>query len=164
MLDIYGFEIFEMNSFEQLCINYCNEKLQQLFIELVIKREQVCFYSFFFRSFLFGCSRVFRRSLCLQEEYQNEGITWKDIEFFNNKIICDLVEDARAGIFAILDEKCLMVGTMTDKDFLDHMDRQHAHHKHYSSRQTDASDKVLRRDQDFRLKHFAGDVRENNDG
>ena len=48
LLDIYGFEIFGQNSFEQFCINYCNEKLQQLFIELTLKSEQ--------------------------EEYQREGI------------------------------------------------------------------------------------------
>lgn len=60
VLDIYGFEIFQLNSFEQLCINYCNEKLQQLFIEIVLKREQ--------------------------EEYRREGIVWKDIDYFNNKV------------------------------------------------------------------------------
>ena len=40
ILDIYGFEIFGINGFEQFCINYCNEKLQQLFIELTLKSEQ----------------------------------------------------------------------------------------------------------------------------
>jgi hypothetical protein len=59
-------QIFEVNSFEQLCINYCNEKLQQLFIELVLEREQA--------------------------EYKAEGIPWKDVEYFNNKMICDMVE------------------------------------------------------------------------
>ena len=66
VLDIYGFEIFQYNSFEQLCINYVNEKLQQIFIELTLKAEQ--------------------------EEYRAEGIPWKDIQYFNNKPICDLVE------------------------------------------------------------------------
>ncbi len=40
LLDIYGFEIFGLNGFEQFCINYCNEKLQQLFIELTLRSEQ----------------------------------------------------------------------------------------------------------------------------
>jgi myosin-1 len=54
VLDIYGFEVFGENGFEQLCINYCNERLQQLFVELVLRREQ--------------------------EEYQREGIKWKQVK------------------------------------------------------------------------------------
>lgn len=54
LLDIYGFEILSTNGFEQICINFCNEKLQQLFIELTLKQEQV--------------------------EYKKEGITWVPVE------------------------------------------------------------------------------------
>lgn len=66
VLDIYGFEIFQYNSFEQLCINFVNEKLQQIFIELTLKAEQ--------------------------EEYVAEGIPWKEIKYYNNKPVCDLIE------------------------------------------------------------------------
>eukprot|EP00049_Salpingoeca_infusionum_P022424 m.6615 g.6615 ORF g.6615 m.6615 type:complete len:998 (-) comp5177_c1_seq1:342-3335(-) len=132
VLDIYGFEIFTNNSFEQLCINYCNEKLQQLFIELVLKREQ--------------------------EEYLAEGITWTDVSFFNNRIICDMIEHPRTGVLTILDEKCLMAGRMTDKDFLEHMDKLLSRHGHYASRITDRADKSLAPNIHFRITHFAGDV------
>ena len=66
-MDIYGFEIFEENSFEQFCINYCNEKLQQLFIENVLKSEQ--------------------------EEYEREGIAWTTIDYFNNAHIVKVRND-----------------------------------------------------------------------
>jgi len=58
-------------SFEQLCINFCNEKLQQLFIELTLKSEQ--------------------------EEYSREGIEWEHVKYFNNKVICDLIEEKHSG-------------------------------------------------------------------
>ena len=66
VLDIAGFEIFKHNSFEQLCINYVNEKLQQIFIQLTLKADQ--------------------------EESRAEGIQWEDVDYFNNKICCDLIE------------------------------------------------------------------------
>lgn len=50
-----------------------------------------------------------------QEEYQREGITWTHIEYFNNQIICDLVEQSHKGIIAIMDEACLVVGKVTDE-------------------------------------------------
>ncbi|XP_053206398.1 unconventional myosin-Id-like [Panonychus citri] len=132
VLDIYGFEIFDINSFEQLCINYCNEKLQQLFIELVLKQEQ--------------------------EEYQREGIEWKHIDYFNNSIICDLIEEPHKGIIAILDEACLNVGKVTDEILLENMDKKLSNHAHYVSRRLRPAEKSLEHNRDFRVKHYAGDV------
>ncbi|XP_017855457.1 unconventional myosin ID [Drosophila busckii] len=132
VLDIYGFEIFDSNSFEQFCINYCNEKLQQLFIELVLKQEQ--------------------------EEYQREGIEWTNIEYFNNKIICDLVEQPHKGIIAIMDEACLSVGNVNDDTLLGAMDKNLSKHPHYTSRQLKPTDKELKHREDFRITHYAGDV------
>ncbi|KAK3104099.1 hypothetical protein FSP39_024410 [Pinctada imbricata] len=132
VLDIYGFEIFDNNSFEQFCINYCNEKLQQLFIELVLKQEQ--------------------------DEYMREGIEWVHIEYFNNKIIVDLVEQQHKGILAILDEACLSVGKVTDEMFLTAMSQKLSKHDHYTSRSVNPSDKTLEHNRDFRIKHYAGEV------
>lgn len=53
-----------------------------------------------------------------QEEYKQEGIEWQTVEFFNNQIICDLVERPHQGVLAIMDEACLNVGKITDEVFL----------------------------------------------
>uniref|UniRef100_A0A6Q2Z2D8 Myosin IG n=1 Tax=Esox lucius TaxID=8010 RepID=A0A6Q2Z2D8_ESOLU len=132
VLDIYGFEIFDNNSFEQFCINYCNEKLQQLFIELILRQEQ--------------------------EEYQREGITWQHIEYFNNQIIVDLVEQPHKGIISVLDEACLTGGQVTDTVCLQSMDTKLGQHPHYSSRKLNPSDKTMEFHRDFRIRHYAGDV------
>ncbi|CAF1389118.1 unnamed protein product [Rotaria sordida] len=135
VLDIYGFEIFENNSFEQLCINYCNEKLQQLFIELVLKQEQ--------------------------DEYESENIIWQHIDYFNNKIICDLIEQPRIGILANLDEACQIVGTITDEIFLKSINKTFKNHKYYSSWELTPGDKIWKNidtNKLFLIRHYAGDV------
>ncbi|XP_063053873.1 unconventional myosin-Va-like [Engraulis encrasicolus] len=81
VLDIYGFETFEVNSFEQFCINYANEKLQQQFNLHVFKLEQ--------------------------EEYMKEDIPWMLIDFHDNQPCISLIE-AKLGILDLLDEECKM--------------------------------------------------------
>ncbi|XP_034048417.1 LOW QUALITY PROTEIN: unconventional myosin-Ih [Thalassophryne amazonica] len=133
LLDIYGFEVFSVNSFEQFCINYCNEKLQQLFIQLTLKSEQ--------------------------EEYQLEGIEWEPVPYFNNKIICDLVEEKHRGIIALLDEECLRPGEATDVTFLEKMEEKIGGHPHFVTHKLadQKTRKTLQRG-DFRLLHYAGEV------
>jgi myosin-1 len=135
VLDIYGFEVFETNGFEQFCINYCNEKLQQLFIELVLKQEQ--------------------------EEYQRENINWSHIDYFNNKVICDLVEQPHRGMIAIIDDACFSVGHVDDQLLLEHLSRNLKGHKHFASRDTHLADKSLGIKAEFRIRHYAGDVKYN---
>ncbi|XP_017887268.1 myosin-IB [Ceratina calcarata] len=133
ILDIYGFEIFQKNSFEQFCINYCNEKLQQLFIQLTLKSEQ--------------------------EEYLREGIAWENIQYFNNKVICDLIEEKYKGIISLMDEECLRPGEPTDLSFLEKLNVNLNNHPHYISHMKAdlQTQKIMGRDE-FRLIHYAGDV------
>ena len=92
-------------SFEQFCINFVNEKLQQIFIEKTIKQEQ--------------------------EEYVREGIAWTPVEYFNNRIVCDLIESNKpAGILAFLNEECLL-GKGTDLTFLEKLETNLKSHPHF---------------------------------
>ncbi|KAF7217069.1 transcript variant X1 [Nothobranchius furzeri] len=133
LLDIYGFEVFNVNSFEQFCINYCNEKLQQLFIQLTLKSEQ--------------------------EEYEMEGIEWEPVPYFNNKIICDLVEEKHRGIISLLDEECLRPGEATDLTFLEKMEEKIGGHPHFVTHKLAGKETRKSLDRgDFRLLHYAGEV------
>ena len=123
ILDIYGFEIFDKNSFEQLCINYVNEKLQQIFIQLTLKTEQ--------------------------EEYAREQIQWTPINYFDNKIVCELIEEKRPpGVFAALNDACATAHadpSAADQTFAQRLNA--LSNPHFQPRQGQ-----------FIVKHYAGDV------
>jgi len=81
LLDVFGFEIFERNGFEQLLINYANETLQQLFNEFVFLQDQ--------------------------REYDDEGINWDFIKYPDNQACLDLIESTPIGLLGLLDENSL---------------------------------------------------------
>uniref|UniRef100_A0A8C6XRI0 Unconventional myosin-Ia n=1 Tax=Naja naja TaxID=35670 RepID=A0A8C6XRI0_NAJNA len=135
VLDIYGFEIFQDNSFEQFIINYCNEKLQQIFILLTLKEEQ--------------------------EEYIREGITWTHVDYFDNSIICNLIEDNKSGILAMLDEECLRPGEVNEETFLNKLNQVFAKHQRFESRVTQNAKHIMDASLPvncFRIQHYAGKV------
>lgn len=126
ILDIYGFEIFEQNSFEQICINYVNEKLQQIFIQLTLKAEQ--------------------------DEYVQEQIQWTPIDYFNNKVVCDLIEATRPqpGLFAALNDSIKTAhadSDAADQVFAQRLSMVGANNRHFEDRRGK-----------FIIKHYAGDV------
>lgn len=128
ILDIAGFEIFELNSFEQLCINYTNEKLQQLFNHTMFILEQ--------------------------EEYQREGIEWNFIDFGLDLQPCiDLIERPAGppGILALLDEECWFPKA-TDKSFVEKVVQEQGTHSKFQK------PKQLKDKADFCIMHYAGKV------
>uniref|UniRef100_A0A8D3AST0 Myosin, heavy chain 14, non-muscle n=1 Tax=Scophthalmus maximus TaxID=52904 RepID=A0A8D3AST0_SCOMX len=128
ILDIAGFEIFQLNSFEQLCINYTNEKLQQLFNHTMFILEQ--------------------------EEYQREGIEWNFIDFGLDLQPCiDLIEKPAhpPGVLALLDEECWFPRA-TDRSFVEKVSaEQGSHPKFFRSKQPLG-------EADFSIIHYAGKV------
>ncbi|KAK4425365.1 Myosin-8 [Sesamum alatum] len=105
VLDIYGFESFKTNSFEQFCINLTNEKLQQHFNQHVFKMEQ--------------------------EEYTREEIDWSYIDFVDNQDILDLIEKKPGGIIALLDEAC-MFPRSTHETFAEKLYQTFKDHKRFT--------------------------------
>ncbi|XP_063242397.1 myosin-VIIa-like isoform X2 [Bacillus rossius redtenbacheri] len=105
VLDIFGFENFETNSFEQLCINYANENLQQFFVQHIFKLEQ--------------------------EEYKREGISWQNMAFVDNQDILDMIGMKPINIMALIDEESLFPNG-TDKSLLNKMNSSHGKNKNYN--------------------------------
>ncbi|KAL7535662.1 hypothetical protein ACHAXR_009073, partial [Thalassiosira sp. AJA248-18] len=106
VLDIFGFETFETNNFEQICINYTNEALQQQFNKYVFKLEQ--------------------------DEYEREGILWKFISFPDNQDVLDLIDRKHTGILALLDEQCI-VPRSTDEKFTRYLYAKCDEHERFSA-------------------------------
>ncbi|GER24987.1 myosin XI [Striga asiatica] len=133
VLDIYGFESFKTNSFEQFCINLTNEKLQQHFNQL-------------FDTKLVIWQHVFKME---QEEYTKEEINWSYIEFIDNQDVLDLIEKKPGGIIALLDEAC-MFPRSTHDTFAQKLYQTFKNHKRFSKPKLARSD--------FTISHYAGDV------
>jgi myosin heavy subunit len=128
-LDIAGFEIFGFNTFEQLCINFTNEKLQQ-----------------FFNHFMFVLE---------QEEYKKEGIEWTTVDFGMDLAACIMLIEKPQGIMSILEEEC-MFPKASDKSFNDKLKQTHLGKTAAFGKQS-AKTKG-QRDVDFELHHYAGSV------
>ncbi|XP_078700142.1 uncharacterized protein LOC144926944 isoform X1 [Branchiostoma floridae x Branchiostoma belcheri] len=128
VLDIAGFEIFELNSFEQLCINYTNEKLQQFFNHHMFVNEQ--------------------------EEYKQEAIEWEFVDFGMDLQAClDLIEKP-LGILSMLEEECI-VPKATDQTYLDKLQGQHLGKNPKFGKPKPGKKKY---EAHFQLGHYAGPV------
>ena len=133
VLDIAGFEYFTVNSFEQFCINYCNEKLQQFFNQRILKDEQ--------------------------DLYEKEGLGVKKITFVDNQDCIDLIESKGSGIFSLLDEESKLPKP-SPQHFTEAV---HANNKSHFRLAFPRKSKLrehreIRDDDGFLIRHFAGAV------
>ncbi|XP_044016052.1 myosin-VIIa isoform X1 [Aphidius gifuensis] len=110
VLDIFGFENFHQNSFEQFCINYANENLQQFFVQHIFKLEQ--------------------------EEYNNESINWQHIEFVDNQDALDLIAIKQLNIMSLIDEESKFPKG-TDQTMLAKIHKTHGLHRNYLKPKSD---------------------------
>lgn len=110
VLDIFGFENFDHNSFEQFCINFANENLQQFFVRHIFKLEQ--------------------------EEYNLEGINWQHIEFVDNQDSLDLIAIKQLNIMALIDEESKFPKG-TDQTLLAKLHKTHGAHRNYLKPKSD---------------------------
>merc|ERR1719186_253750 len=133
ILDIAGFEYFTVNSFEQFCINYCNEKLQQFFNQRVLKDEQ--------------------------EIYKKEGLGVKNVSFVDNQDCIDLIESSGRGIFALLDEESKLPKPNCQHFTSAVHNNNGSHFRLALPRKSRLKEHREIRDEDgFLIRHFAGAV------
>jgi len=123
VLDIFGFECFKMNSFEQLCINFTNERLQQFFNQFVFKLEE--------------------------QLYEREGIAWDPLDFPDNQDSVEILQKRGDGVFAMLDEECVVPGG-SDSGFCNKLIKKYKGHRRF--------DEIRTKPTWFVIKHFAGPV------
>lgn len=133
ILDIFGFEIFKDNSFEQFCINFANERLQQYFNEHVLMAEQLL--------------------------YQREALLWNPIDLPNNQDCIDLFTRKPYGIYAILDSTCIQPKGDA-KVFTSNLFKQFKYHPKLrkTERREAAGSKQKEAINGFTIKHYAGAV------
>ncbi|XP_060551449.1 unconventional myosin-VI-like, partial [Ruditapes philippinarum] len=133
LLDIAGFEYFQVNSFEQFCINYCNEKLQQFFNDRILKEEQLL--------------------------YEKEGLNVKKIKWTDNSDCIELIEQKAKGIFDLLDEESKLPTPKPDHFTMEVHNRNKEHFRLSIPRKSKLkSHRDVRDDEGFLIRHFAGAV------
>ena len=135
VLDIFGFEIFEVNSFEQLCINFANEKLQQHFNRNTFKEEE--------------------------ELYTAEGIAFTHIEFIDNQPVLDLIEGKppNMGLLIILDDE-IKLADSSDERFLEKSNKMHTDHAAFQMEAVHLRTSPTA----FTVVHYAGEVQYDGSG
>lgn len=153
VLDIFGFETFETNNFEQICINYTNEVSDLLFplegLEIVLQSFSLNFESIVTQALQQQFNKyVFKLE---QDEYEREGILWKFISFPDNQEVLDLIDRKHTGILALLDEQCI-VPRSTDQKFTRYLYAKCDTHNRFSA------SSAQRVDYKFSIEHYAGPV------
>ncbi|XP_076377459.1 myosin heavy chain 95F jaguar isoform X2 [Megalopta genalis] len=133
VLDIAGFEYFKVNTFEQFCINYCNEKLQQFFNERILKYEQ--------------------------DLYARESLNVPKISYVDNQDCIDLIESKNMGIFSLLDEESKLP-THSFAHFTSEVHRVWNGHFRITLPRTSRlkAHREIRDDEGFVIRHYAGGV------
>ena len=134
VLDIFGFEIFKKNSFEQLCINFTNEKLQQHFNTNTFKEEE--------------------------SVYVSEGIEFTKVPFIDNQPVLDLIEKKPVGLLVLLDEE-IRLPKGSDSKWLEKCDKNHNSHDCWLS---DKAARMHMDKSSFTVRHYAGDVEYDSSG
>ena len=134
ILDIFGFEILQSNSFEQLCINYTNERLQQQFNEHIFVLEQ--------------------------DEYASEGLDWRGIAFRDNQAVIELIGKKPQGLLLILEEHSMMNRRPDDKALGNSFSSTHGKAPNVHP----AFSKSRFGNEGFVVRHFAGEVSYDLDG